>query len=211
MKNIVLSFSFIAALFACVDVIAQTATTIEIGDRAPFSSYSMMSVDGTAVAIDDIAGENGALVIFTCNSCPFVVGRGENTEGWEGRYNDIIALASENGIGTILVNSNEAKRDGDDSILEMKNRARDMEYAAPYIMDEESKLANGFGARTTPHVFLFDGDLALIYKGSIDDNVDKASEVEEHFLRTAIERHAAGKRIKNYSTRAIGCSIKRVK
>jgi hypothetical protein len=210
MKNLVLSFSLIAALFAGSDVVAQT-TTIEIGDLAPHSSYKMMGVDGTAVSIEDIAGENGALVIFTCNSCPFVVGRGKTTQGWEGRYNEVIALASANGIGTVLVNSNEAKRDKDDSFTAMKMRAYEMEYAAPYVMDEGSKLANGFGARTTPHIFLFDAELALIYIGAIDDNVDSASEVEGHFLRTAIERHSAGKRIKNNSTRAVGCSIKRVK
>ena len=93
----------------------------------------------------------------------------------------------------------------------MKNRARDMEYTVPYVVDEESKLANGFGARTTPHVFLFDGNLDLIYMGAIDDNVDSSEEVEEHYLINAIERHSAGKRIKNNSTAPRGCSIKRVK
>jgi hypothetical protein len=211
MKNIVLSFSFLVALFTGLDVVAQTATTIEIGEHAPSSSNKMMVIDGTTVSIDDIVGEKGALVIFTCNSCPFVVGRGKTTEGWEGRYNEVIALAAKNGIGTLLVNSNEAKRDGYDSISKMKIRARNNGYSAPYVVDEGSKLANEFGALTTPHIFLFNAELALIYKGSIDDNVDNASEVEEHFLRTAIERHAVGKRIKNNSTRAIGCSIKRVK
>ena len=86
-----------------------------------------------------------------------------------------------------------------------------MDYAAPYVVDEESKLANGFGAKTTPHVFLFNGDLDLIYKGAIDDNVDSAEEVEEHYLIHAIERHAAGKRVRKNSTAPHGCSIKRVK
>ena len=57
---------------------AQTET-LEIGALAPAPSYAMMNLDGTLVSINDIKGENGALVIVTCNSCPFVVGRGENT------------------------------------------------------------------------------------------------------------------------------------
>ena len=93
----------------------------------------------------------------------------------------------------------------------MKSRAMEMEYLAPYVLDEESKLANNFGARTTPHVFLFNSDLVLIYKGSIDDSVDSAEEVEEHFLKDAITRSAEGKRIKTKSTKAVGCSIKREK
>lgn len=207
MKNITLS---LLAFFAFNSLLAQFPT-IEIGDRVPFQTYEMRNVDGSTESIETIAGEHGALVIFTCNSCPFVVGRGKKIEGWEGRYNGIIELAASNGIGSILVNSNSAKRTGDDNVSAMKNRARDMEYAAPYVVDEESKLANGFGAKTTPHVFLFNGDLDLIYKGAIDDNVDSAEEVEEHYLIHAIERHAAGKRVRKNSTAPHGCSIKRVK
>jgi len=93
----------------------------------------------------------------------------------------------------------------------MKSLALEMEYLAPYVLDEESKLANNFAARTTPHVFLFNSDMELIYKGAIDDSVDSAEEVEEHFLEDAITRSALGKRIKTKSTKAIGCSIKRAK
>lgn len=207
MKNLALS---LILLFAATSVSAQFPT-IEIGERVPFQSYQMRNVDGQTYSIEDIAGQNGALVIFTCNSCPFVVGRGEKVEGWEGRYNSIIELASLNGIGSILVNSNSAKRTKEDNINAMKNRARDMEYTAPYVVDEESKLANGFGAKTTPHVFLFDGELDLIYMGAIDDNVDSSEGVEEHYLINAIERHSAGKRVRKNTTAPHGCSIKRVK
>ena len=93
----------------------------------------------------------------------------------------------------------------------MKRRAMEIGYLAPYVIDEDSKLANNFSARTTPHVFLFNSDLELIYMGAIDDNVDSAEEVEEHFLKDAITRSAEGKRIKTKSTKAVGCSIKRVK
>jgi len=207
MKSLAL---YILTFFALTYVSAQFPT-IEIGERVPFQTYEMRNVDGSTCSIEDIAGENGALVIFTCNSCPFVVGRGDKVEGWEGRYNNIIELAASEGIGSILVNSNSAKRTKEDNISAMKNRAHDMEYSVPYVVDEESKLANGFGARTTPHVFLFDGELDLIYMGSIDDNVDSLEKVEEHYLINAIERHAAGKRIRKDTTAPRGCSIKRVK
>jgi len=216
MKNFITApINFISAFFICLIVsfsgYAQNANTLEIGDLAPSAAYSMMNIDGAHVSINKVNGENGALVIFTCNSCPFVVGRGETTEGWEGRYNGIIELASENGFGTLLVNSNAARRDDSDSFMKMKNHAMEMGYLAPYVLDEESKLANNFGARTTPHVFLFNSELELIYKGSIDDSVDSAEEVEEHFLKEAITRSAEGKRIKTKSTKAVGCSIKRAK
>lgn len=204
MKNIALTLiAFVAFAFS-------SAQTLEIGDIAPLADEQMRNYDGRTFSIEDIKGENGALVIFTCNTCPFVVGRG-NTEGWEGRYNGIIEFAESNGVGSILVNSNSAFRRNQDNISAMKKRASDMKYTAPYVVDEMSQLANAFYAKTTPHVFLFDADLRLIYMGAIDDNVDSSKDVEKYFLRDAIERHGKGKKVRKSVTAPLGCSIKREK
>ncbi len=137
-----------------------------------------------------------------------VGGRGE---GWEGRYNDVYDLCAKNNIGMVLVNSNEAKRDKDDSFTEMQARAKAEAYKSYYVVDEDHKLADAFGAKTTPHVFMFDVNMNLAYKGAIDDNVDAAAEVKETWLENAISNLVAGKPIDPNSTRNIGCSIKRVK
>ena len=108
------------------------------------------------------------------------------------------------------MNSNEAKRKGDDSLEEMKMHAREAGYILPYVVDEGHKLADAFGARTTPHVYLFDSEFRLVYRGAIDDNVDSASEVKDTYLKDAIESMVIGKRVKPAVTKAIGCSIKRV-
>ena len=183
---------------------------LAIGDKAPLTEFKMTNIDGQDWSLVDLAGENGALVIFTCNTCPFVVGREGKSEGWEGRYNEVIAFARENGIGSVLVNSNEAKRKGDDSLEEMKQHAREAGYIAPYVVDAGHKLADGFGARTTPHIYLFDGDFCLVYRGSIDDSVNSAADVKERYLEDAITKMVAGKKVKPAITKAIGCSIKRM-
>ena len=183
---------------------------LAIGDKAPLTEFKMTNIDGQDWSLVDLAGENGALVIFTCNTCPFVVGREGKSEGWEGRYNEVIAIARENGIGSVLVNSNEAKRKGDDSLEEMKQHAREAGYIAPYVVDAGHKLADGFGARTTPHIYLFDGDFRLVYRGSIDDSVNSAADVKERYLEDAITKMVAGKKVKPAITKAIGCSIKRM-
>ena len=66
----------------------------------------------------------------------------------------MIGFARERGIGAVLVNSNEAKRKGDDSLAEMKQYALGAVHRAG-VVDEGHKLADAFGARTTPHVYLF--------------------------------------------------------
>ena len=206
MKSILLSLVAMVAL-AASPVFGQE---LAIGEKAPMSTSPLLGVDGTSHTLLNLKEANGLLVIFSCNTCPFVVGNGTKTEGWEGRYNGLAELAESLKIGMVLVNSNEAKRDGDDSFTEMKNHARDAEYTMPYVVDEGSKLANACGARTTPHVYLFDKYLELAYRGSIDDNVNRSEEVTERYLEMAMNRMAEGKKIKTATTKAVGCSIKRV-
>lgn len=190
--------------------IAEPQPELAIGSKAPLADVLMMNVNGTQMSLNTAAGPNGLLVVFSCNTCPFVVGNGEKSDGWEGRYNETAIFAKENGVSMVLVNSNEAKRDNHDSMDAMKAHAKENNYGMPYLLDTNHQLADAFGALKTPHVYLFDGDMNLVYRGSIDDNVNRAEEVEEHYLSLAMTRLAEGKKIKTQETKAVGCSIKRV-
>jgi hypothetical protein len=184
---------------------------LALGAKAPAASVKMQNIDGESLSLSDVAGEQGLLVIFSCNTCPFVIGNGTKTEGWEGRYPALYDFAKERGIGMALINPNEAKRGSGDGIDDMKLRYQEQGLKGPYLLDEKHVLADAFGALTTPHVFLFNADMELIYKGAIDDNVDRAGEVKEPYLMNAIEAHTKGEPIDPNSTRQLGCSIKRVK
>ena len=205
MKSLLLSVATLA-LFSMPAFAQEQA----IGEKAPMITAPMMGIDGNANTLLDLKGDKGLLVIFSCNTCPFVVGNGSKTEGWEGRYNGLAELAESLDIGMVLVNSNEAKREGDDSLAAMKEHAMEAGYTMPYVVDEGSKLANACGARTTPHVYLYNSKLELAYRGSIDDNVNRSEEVKERYLHMAMQRMAEGKKIKTTETKAIGCSIKRI-
>jgi peroxiredoxin len=198
--SIVALFAIIACSFK-----GEEYKTLEIGQKAPMTDYQMEGTDGESYSLESLSAENGLLVIFSCNTCPFVI-------KWEGRYPGIAEMAQENEIGFSLINSNEAKRSGDDSMEEMKAHAEEKGYAdVPYLVDENSKLANAFGGKTTPHVFLFNADMQLVYEGAIDDNLDDATEVKSPYLENAIKNMVAGEKIDPENTKAIGCSIKRVK
>jgi hypothetical protein len=71
-------------------------------------------------------------------------------------------------------------------------------------------LADAFGALKTPHVYLFDNNMTLVYRGAIDDNVSDADAVESRYVQDAISALAAGKPVSVSETKAVGCSIKRV-
>ncbi|WKZ65488.1 MAG: thioredoxin family protein [Flavobacteriales bacterium] len=182
---------------------------LQLGAALPKGEHAMKDVSGRSMALKDLVGSKGLLVIFSCNTCPFVVGS-EGSEGWEGRYPELAAFAQRYGVGVAFVNSNEAKRDAGDSFADMQARYKEKGYRGAYLLDEGHAVADAFGARTTPHVFLFDKEMKLVYKGAIDDNVAKAAEVKEKWLHNAIANLAEGKAIDPGITRNIGCSIKRM-
>ena len=178
--------------------------TIEINSEMPNIDDKLQSVNGYSYSLGSISENNGLIVIFTSNTCPFVI-------KWEDRYTIVEELAKKNNIGVAYINSNYKKRDGDDSFKKMKEHAKKYNYRAPYLLDTESKLANSFGAKTTPHVFMFNNELQLIYKGAIDDNYEDINKVEKFYLKDAIEQLSNGKKIKVSETDPVGCSIKRFK
>jgi len=179
-----------------------------IGTVMPKATVKMKDVTGPDISLKEIAGPNGVLVIFSCNTCPFVIGS-EGSAGWEGRYPALAASCAKNKIGFALVNSNEGKRSAGDGFGDMETHYKQKGYAGHYVLDQGNTLADAFGARTTPHVFLFDKDLKLVYKGAIDDNVDDPAAVKHHYLDDAIDALTNGKAIDPALTRNIGCSIKR--
>jgi hypothetical protein len=205
----ILKLVSIAAIAAFTFVPHDTLPDLAIGTNMPASDVKMKDVGGKELSLKEMAGKNGTLVIFSCNTCPFVVGS-EGSEGWEGRYPELGAFSSRKGIGMVLVNSNEAKRDGGDSFADMQARYKSHKYSGSYVLDANSRVADAFGARTTPHVFLFDKSMKLVYKGAIDDNVGSASAVKEKWLMNAITNLVDGKTIEPATTRNIGCSIKRI-
>lgn len=182
--------------------------SLKIGAKAPMSEVKMLAVGGEKIALNDAKMKNGLIVVFSCNTCPFVVGMDE-FPGWEKDYNELNALATSNEIGFVLVNSNEAKRAGDDSFEKMEEKAKNAGYTMPYLVDEHSKLANAFGAKTTPHVYYFDSELKLVYVGSIDNTWDSKRTNDEAYLKNAISQHQLGK-ITTKESNPVGCSIKRV-
>ncbi len=197
------SLVFLFVLLLSFSVYAADNTgKLEIGDKAVLTDVKMTDVSGESLSLEDVKGKNGVLVLFSCNTCPFV-------KKWEGRYNDLKAWADKNNVGMIVLNSNYQNRSGDDSMEAMQQKAEEHAYSFYYVVDEESRIANAFGGQTTPHAFLFDGDFELAYKGAIDDNYNSADNVSKAYLKDAIASLGSGEEITITETKPIGCGIKR--
>lgn len=172
-----------------------------IGDAVVDADVKMKSVDGSMVSIDDVKGEKGTLVIFTCNHCPFVV-------AWQDRMIELGNTYRGKGIGTIFINSNDPKVKAGDGFEGMQKMAKEHGYQFPYVEDETSDVARHFGAKKTPDVFLFDAEGRLVYHGAVDDNSRKPEDVQKSYLKAAMDALLAGEKIPMEETKAVGCGIK---
>lgn len=206
MKNAFLSFLSCLILFS--SQAQKTITPISVGSPMPLVGHEMRTVSHGATSLSKMMGTKGLIVIFTSNTCPFVVG-GKDFAGWERTYNSLHDAAQKFGFNLVLINSNEAKRNNGEGYDDMINRAASMNYKMPYLLDANHILADAFGAKTTPHVFFFGADQTLKYTGSIDNAMEQEKRKKINYLDLAIKQVAKDKKVRFKNTPPIGCSIKR--
>jgi thioredoxin-related protein len=204
MKMKIYKTLLVALLLLNTSLFAQKYPSINIGEQMPLQQTEIFDTNEKSRTLNNSLKNNGLLVVFTSNSCPFVV-------MWEDRYQLLEEKCRNSDIGMLYINSNQAKRNGDDSVEKMKNHSKEMGYTFPYLIDRNSEIANAFGAKTTPHTFLFDKGKKLVYKGAIDDNYKSANDVTENYLLDALELVSKQQNIIVKETKAVGCSIKRVR
>lgn len=176
---------------------------LPLGSPIPKQEIKLKNISGTEVSLKEIKTDKGLLVMFSCNTCPYVIKN-------QSRTIETCKYAQENGIGIAILNSNEAKRGDDDSFEAMKDYAGKQGYNWDYLVDKNSIMADAFGANRTPECFLFDKNGVLVYHGAIDDNPSDGSAVTRKHLTIAIDEIKAGKEVAVKESKSVGCTIKRL-
>lgn len=204
-KNAVKLFvkSFLVALIVVASSVGSFAQSeLRIGAKAPVISQKVEDYSGRSITLSEANDRNGLIVLFSCNTCPWV-------SRWEERYVEASNYAKVNQIGMIALNSNERIRERGESMEDMKKRANKKGYNFYYALDKDNIIADAFGAKNTPQVFLFNQNMELVYKGAIDDSPNSANGVKENHLRVAIDEMLQGKKVTKPITKSVGCPIKR--
>lgn len=196
MKQLLTILSIVAS------ICSLSAQGLTIGSVLPKGDLKVKDVAGALVSLNETKTSAGLLVMFSCNTCPYVIRN-------QARTKEICAYAAEKGLGVILLNSNDANRSGADSYAEMQNYAKKQDYKWKYAVDSHSELADAFGANRTPECYLFDGGMKLVYHGAIDDNPADATQVNRNHLREAINELTNGKDVSVKESRSVGCTIQR--
>lgn len=189
-------------LFLGTVCFSQTLQSLPVGSNIPLAEEKMKDISGKNISVKDAMQHNGVLVMFSCNTCPYVMKN-------QSRTLQLAAFAKQYNIGVILLNSNEGGRSDGDSYTDMQSYAKQQGYDFYYVVDTGSKLANAYGASRTPEIYLFDANGVLQYKGAIDDNPSNAGEVKRSHAKEAILEMAAGKPVSVKESRSMGCGIKR--
>lgn len=176
----------------------ETATGLEIGAPAPVSPQ-MLGVDGRIHTLDEFGDAKTLVVVFIGNGCPTV-------RAYEERLRELHEKYGPKGAQLVAVNSNNPHLSPFDTHAEMVARADEAGLPFPYLKDEDGSLARAFGAVSTPHAFVFDGDRRLRYQGRIDD-ARMAESVTKRDLDEAVGAVLDGRSPAVEATDPFGCSI----
>lgn len=192
---------WVAAIFA----IAALASFNNIGSVSAkdalqvgtaLENFKLSDTNGAEKSFNDLKGKNGAILVFLSVQCPVVKGYNER----------IVKLADEyaaKGINVIGINSNSTEASD-----KVKAHATE-NYKFPVLVDKGNVLADQLGAASTPEVYFLNAKNVLVYQGAIDN--DRSGEnVTMNFLGDALDADLSGKSIAKVTTKAFGCTIKRV-
>ncbi len=178
--------------------VAVGSVGLALSSIAP--DFQLKGVDGKTHSLKSFADKKALAIVFSCNHCPYV-------QAYEARMVQLQQDYLPKGASLVAINSNDDEGYPEDSFENMIARSKEKGFNFPFLRDETQEIARKYGAICTPHIFLFNQQRVLSYKGRIDDNRNPA-DVKSHDLRNAIDSVLSGKTPAVQETRPFGCSIK---
>ena len=164
--------------------------------------FELKSTDNEIVKLNDFKGENGTLIMFICNHCPYVKA-----------IIDDIVIDCKNlkkiGIKSLAICSNDSINYPDDSFDNMIKFSKNHNFNFPYLIDETQEVAKKYGAVCTPDFFGYNKNLELQYRGRIRELKDlKPVRAGESDLYKAMKQIAETNKGPNEQIPSMGCGIK---
>lgn len=174
---------------------------LELGTEAPdFQLQDIVS--GRSITPATAAKSKGLLVMFICRHCSYV----KHVEAELARIGDDYGDSE---IGIVAISSNEIENYPEDAPDSLRAQAKKLGFAFPYCFDETQEVANAYTAACTPDLFLFDGDLRLVYRGQLDDSRPGNNRpITGADLRAALGAVLADQPVATDQKPSAGCNIK---
>ena len=180
---------------------ALTKTPIcDFGKKA--SGFKLKSTDNKIISLENVKGENGTLIMFICNHCPYV----------KAVIKEVVKDCKELekiGIKSLAIMSNDTKNYPDDSYENMISFAKDYEFNFPYVIDETQDIAKAYHAACTPDFSVFNGAMECVYRGQMDDSRPGSNQpVTGQDIRLILDTILSRKGVNVLQKPSIGCNIK---
>ena len=174
---------------------------LPLGTKAP--DFCLPSCQGDEVALSTLSQDKKAVVVmFLCNHCPFV----QHIEP------ELCRLANDYAnqpVAFVAINANDVIAYPEDSMDNMRRRHNELGLPYPYLLDESQDVAKAYQAACTPDFFIFDANLACVYRGRLDDSrPGKKNKPNGNDITSVLELILKNKEIPRSSKPSIGCNIK---
>jgi peroxiredoxin len=168
----------------------------------PAIDFSLPGVDGNTWTLQQAKGKKGLLVMFICNHCPYVKAIRDRIVR---DTNELKAM----GINSVAIMSNDASMYEEDSFENMKKVSDEFGFSFPYLIDESQQVAKAYGAVCTPDFFGYNADLALQYRGRLDQSRKESAAADvRRDLFEAMKMVAETGQGPQDQIPSMGCSIK---
>ena len=168
----------------------------------PVVDFSLPGVDGEIWTPEKARGENGLLVMFICNHCPYV-------KAIRDRIVRDTAELMEYGLNTVAIMSNDPSEYEEDSFENMKLVSEQFNFPFPYLLDDSQEVARAYGAVCTPDFFGYNAEMKLQYRGRLDASRKEAAAADvKRDLFEAMKQVAETGRGPEEQIPSMGCSIK---
>ncbi|MDB3888107.1 thioredoxin family protein [Candidatus Pelagibacter sp.] len=172
----------------------------DFGQKA--HNFELKSTDNKILSLFDVKGENGTLIMFICNHCPYV----------KAVTKDIVEDCNELkkiGINSVAICANDAMSYPEDSFEKMIEFAKKNQFSFPYLVDETQEIAKIYDAVCTPDFFGYNKNLELQYRGRLRElkNLVPVRSGESDLLK-AMKKIAVTGKGPEIQTPSAGCGIK---
>jgi peroxiredoxin len=179
------------------------STMVALGTRAP--AFTLPDTTGRLVSLPEPGAHAATLVVFMCNHCPYVVHVADELA----RLGRELPGRPDGPVAMFGINSNDADAYPADNPAAMAREVEARGYVFPYLFDGDQTVARAYGAACTPDLFLYDGDLTLVYRGELDDSrPGNGKPVTGAALRGAIDAVLGGRPPLAEQVASMGCNIK---
>ena len=174
---------------------------IPLGTKAPDFSLPD-AVTGKTLSLQELKSDVATVILFICNHCPFV-------QHIQKKLIEVANHYQKKGIKFIAINANDIENYPEDSPAHMKQVAKELGYPFPYLFDETQEVARAYQAACTPDLYVFDRNLACVYRGRFDSSTPGRNiPVTGQDLRQTLDNILAQKSIDPDQKPSQGCNIK---